>query len=115
MKNLYTFYADFGRMGHLEGRLRATKKEVSAVIGKYIHFGEVLGKHSDIGGAIEECDIILLTDNKEFLDIADELKIDLSSGYNPLIYYTCKDCGDICDIFTGMCQGCGSIREDANE
>jgi len=112
MKNLYAYYMDCGRMGHVEGRFRAMKEEARALIGKYIYFGGILGKHSEICGNIEKKEIILLSDNEQFLKIADELEINLESGYNPLHYYRCGECDAYCNVITGKCVGCGAIRED---
>ena len=50
MNKLYKFHWDCGRMGNLDGVFIAEPKEIEALIGKEIHFGEVLGKHSDIQG-----------------------------------------------------------------
>ena len=86
-ENLYDFYLDCGRQGELEGRFLATEEEVESIIGKEVYFGEVLGKHSNVYGTLEEGEIKLVTDNKDFLNEAERLNIDLSSGYNPLAYY----------------------------
>tara|TARA_Y100000310_G_scaffold321360_1_gene378878 strand:+ start:3846 stop:4022 length:177 start_codon:yes stop_codon:yes gene_type:complete len=48
MKKLYGFYADFGRMGNLDGIFIAESDDLDAIMGKDIYFGEILGKHSDI-------------------------------------------------------------------
>lgn len=86
MENLYSFYWDCGRQGELEGRFLATQEEVDNTIGKEIYFGEVLGKYSEIYGELEKNDVVLITDNQDFLKMAKDLKIDLSSGFNPLSY-----------------------------
>ena len=86
MENLYEFYWDCGRQGVVRGRFLATKEVLDKMIGKEVYFGEILGKHSDIYGTLEECDITLITDNQEFLQKAKELKVNLESGYNPLDY-----------------------------
>ena len=52
--NLYKFDYYCGRMGDLEGLFFAKEKSIESLIGQYIHFGEVLGKHSDISVTIEE-------------------------------------------------------------
>ena len=85
--NLYDFYWDCGRQGDIEGRFLATEEEVKKIVGKEVYFGEVLGKHSEIYGVMEEGEIKLVTNNQEFLKEAKRLRIDLSSGYNPLAYY----------------------------
>lgn len=86
MENLYKFYWDCGRQGELEGKFYATQEEVGAAIGKQVCFGEVLGKHSDVCGVLEQGEIKLVTDNQEFLQMAKDLNIDLTSGFNPLSY-----------------------------
>jgi len=85
--NLYDFYWDCGRQGELEGRFLATEEEVESIMGKEVYFGEVLGKHSNVYGTIEEGDLKLVTNNQDFLNEAKRLDIDLCSGYNPLAYY----------------------------
>ena len=86
MKNLYSFYWDCGRQGEVEGRFLATKEEVNNAIGKEIYFGEILGKHSEIYGKLEKNEIKIITDNQDFLKMAEDLEINLSSGFNPLSY-----------------------------
>ena len=86
MENLYEFYWDCGRQGELYGKFYATQEEVDAAIGKEVYFGEVLGKHSEIYGELEQGEITLVTDNQEFLQMANDLNIDLTSGFNPLSY-----------------------------
>lgn len=86
MINLYEFYWDCGRQGELEGKFYATQEEVDAAIGKQVCFGEALGKHSDVCGVLEQGEIKLVTDNQEFLQMAKDLNIDLTSGFNPLSY-----------------------------
>ena len=112
MKNLYLMSLDFGRMGELEGKFFATPEEIKALIGKDIYFGEVLGKHSEVECRIDKEDIKLITDNQEFLQMAEDLNIDISSGYDPLEYYTCNDCGFPLNIITDECKNC---MEDEDE
>ena len=86
MLNLYEFYWDCGRQGELEGKFYTTQEEVDAAIGKQLYFGEVLGKHSEIYGVLEQGEITLVTNNQEFLQMAKDLNIDLTYGFNPLSY-----------------------------
>lgn len=75
---LWSFYWDCGRQGEVEGLFKATKEEVEKAIGKEVYFGEILGKHSEIYGTIEEGEIALVSDNPiEVINAA-------LSGYNPL-------------------------------
>lgn len=89
MKAIYEFYWDCGRMGSLEGMFIAEKADVDAVIGKRIYFGEVLGKHSEIYGTLEESDLTIKTEDQDFIDkFIEVMETDGTiSGYNPLNYY----------------------------
>lgn len=80
---LYRFSFDCGRHGELEGLFFATKEEIKSLVGRTAYFGEVLGKHSDIEGELEE-------DMFQLLDIGIEAKRELLtkigcnvSGYDP--------------------------------
>jgi hypothetical protein len=85
-KAIYRFSADCGRNGDLEGVFIATKEQVAKLISSKIevYFGEVLGKHSEICGAIEKKDIKLLTDDIKAVEIVE--KYNLTNGYNPFDY-----------------------------
>jgi hypothetical protein len=85
-KAIYKFYQDHGRMGSLEGIFVASQKEVKRLIDsqKEVYFGEVLGKHSEIYGAITENEITMVSDDPAFVGLFDAH--DLSSGYCPLDY-----------------------------
>jgi methyl coenzyme M reductase gamma subunit len=87
MQVLVKFYWDCGRNGDLSGVFIAEKDKVESIIGKDVYFGEVLGKHSDICGTIEEKDIKTLSEDQDFikkcLEIFGTKNI---SGYNPLDY-----------------------------
>lgn len=88
-RGLFRFTWDWGRQGTIEGLFTAEKKDVERAIGKHVSFGEILGKHSDVNGTIEEGEIELLTDDEPFVSKFDEL--DLGTGYNPLEYITPDD------------------------
>lgn len=49
-----------------------------------VYFGEVLGKHSEISGPIDDGDIELVTDDPTVIDVIE--KYNLSTGYNPFDY-----------------------------
>ncbi len=86
---LYSFYADFGRDGYLEGLFIASKSDVEGAIGKTAYFGEVLGKHSDISLELEEGDFEIKSEDKDLivgLHDAFGCTSFLLSGYNPLDY-----------------------------
>lgn len=85
-KALYEFFWDCGRMGEVEGRFLAEPLEIEKSIGKKVYFGEILGKHSEVYGVLKDEDVKVLTDDQTFLEMAEKIGIDLSSGYNPLEY-----------------------------
>ena len=88
MKKLYSFYWDCGRMGGLDGIFIAEESEVKAIIGKEIYFGEVLGKHSEICGTLDEDDIVVKTDDQAFIKQLHEIMdCNTISGFNPLDYH----------------------------
>jgi len=84
MLKLYKFDFDCGRMGRLFGLFVAEEKDIKNIIGKKAYFGEVLGKHSEIYGTIEENDIEIVTNDQEF--IAKFENFNCAIGYNPLDY-----------------------------
>lgn len=85
-KAIYRFYADCGRKGSLEGVFIATKQQVRKLISSEIqvYFGEVLGKHSEISGAIKKKDIVFLTDDSHAVEVVE--KYNLTNGFNPFNY-----------------------------
>jgi len=87
MEKLFSFCCDCGRMGSLDGLFIATQEAVDSLVGKYVHFGEVLGKHSDVGGTIEAGDITLVSDDQDKVEWLKGLLGYSISGYNPFDYY----------------------------
>jgi hypothetical protein len=86
MKKLYRYRENFGRMGTLVRIFLATDDEISDTLYKDIYFGEVLGKHSEIIGVLNEQTLELLTDDQEFIEKS--LKIGLIPiGDNPIETY----------------------------
>lgn len=83
-RGLYRMTWDAGRQGTLTGLFTATAEEVKAAIGQRLYFGEVLGKHSEIAGTLEERELQLVTDDEAFVAKFDEYGC--ASGYNPLDY-----------------------------
>ena len=74
---LYSFNWDCGRMGDVDGLFVADEKEVAKVInlGTRIYFGEILGKHSEIDGTLDDDDLpILLVDGTYSASDNDEFK-----------------------------------------
>lgn len=87
-KAVYKLNVNCGRQGNLTGLFIAKKSYVKKLIddGIEVYFGEVLGKHSEIYGTIEEKEIIFVSDNSEVIKIIEEHE--LESGYNPFHYHT---------------------------
>lgn len=104
---LWSFHWSCGRQGDLDGLFKATKEEVKNVIGKTAYFGEVLGKHSEVYGTLEEHEIELVSDDPIKVMNSEE------SGFNPLNYvqYHCDKCNydyymDEYDVEKNMCCYC---------
>jgi len=95
-KYLWRFHVDCGRQGDLEGLFVATEQEIKDTIGKYAYFGEVLGKHSEIYGDIEEKEITKVDLDSETVAKVSKILGDTWSGFNPMHYiqYKCSNCGD---------------------
>ncbi len=103
---------DCGRAGELTGVFVSTREKVSKLIesGIEVYFGDVLGKHSDVCGAVEEGEITFATDSAEVVQLFKELN--LSSGINPFEYRSIgnwEDLGveedsDVDDIITAMIE-----------
>ncbi len=83
---LARFYWDCGRMGSLEGLFVTTREALAGAYGQHVEFGEVLGKHSDISGVLEEKDITIVTEDQDFIGKLVEYVGEDVSGYNPLSY-----------------------------
>lgn len=83
-KKLYKFSWDCGRMGEVDGLFVAESEDLDKAIGKTIYFGEILGKHSEVYGDLEEGDCEVITDDPQVIKIFEDHNI--SSGYNPLDY-----------------------------
>lgn len=89
MKGIYSFYWDCGRSGHIDGLFVADSEDVAKAIGKEVYFGEVLGKHSEIYGALDANEITLKSDANDHVEMF--LHLDLSTGYCPLDYLREED------------------------
>jgi hypothetical protein len=97
MKALYKLHFDCGRMGELSGLFIADEKRVKKLMDEQtiIYFGEVLGKHSEVMGPIEENDISFVTSDKKVLTVVEHFK--LETGINPFDYIEVGD-DDLEDI-----------------
>lgn len=87
MKALYKLHYDCRRQGTLRGVFIEEKEKVDKLIAsrEEIYFGEVLGKHSEICGPLDEEDITLITDKPEDIELIQ--KLDLETGFNPVQQY----------------------------
>lgn len=94
MKKLYKFEWDCGRDGSVEGLFIEDTDLVKNSLGNQVRFGEILGKHSDIYGDLEEGDLTEIEIPQELLEILENKCSSNISGYNPLNYisYTCSVC-----------------------
>ena len=86
MKKLFKFYLDCGRMGGVSGLFISTQDEVDKAIGKEVFFGDILGKYSEINGALEESEITLIEVSDNTIKELEEKIGTTISGYNPLEY-----------------------------
>ena len=86
MKGLYKFNFDCGRMGSLEGIFIEDTDKVKDLVlsGDEVYFGEVLGKHSEIYGQVEDGDVTLVTTDSKVIEVIEEHN--LESGINPFDY-----------------------------
>lgn len=86
MLALYRMYVDCRRNGCLEGIFIAEKDDVEFLVKNevQVYFGEVLGKHSEIYGSIEEKEIEMITDDENVLSVIK--KYGLQTGFNPFDY-----------------------------
>jgi hypothetical protein len=83
-------------------------RDIKPAIGLRVYFGEILGKHSEVFGELEEKDLEVLTDDETF--IAKFNEYGCASGYNPLSYIDCPECGDTLEAPYNRC-GCGWERD----
>lgn len=88
---LVRFKWNCGRMGEVEGLFVTTRATLAASYGKQVYFGEILGKHSEVYGTLDEKDITILTDDPVFLAKFTELLGRDVSGYNPLSYMSSNE------------------------
>jgi hypothetical protein len=90
-ESIYEFFLDCGRMGELEGYFIATDKNVLDFITKEpeVHFGEVLGKHSDISAHIKGEHITKLSSDATEIQLIRRIFQCTATvmGFNPLDFY----------------------------
>lgn len=68
MKVLVKFRWDYARCGDVEGLFITTQKELKASYGKYVYFGEILGKHSEVDGELNKSDFKIITQDQDFIE-----------------------------------------------
>ena len=97
MNKLYKFNWDCGRQGSVDGLFIADEKVIDVALGNEVSFGEILGKHSDVYGYLEECDLAVLDVSETTVDELRNVLGSNISGYNPLDYisYSCSRCEKI--------------------
>ena len=83
---VYTFKADCGRMGALSGLFLAEETDVARTLGQTVHFGEVLGKHSDIDVDVDAGMVKMVSDDPAIIAFVAE-HLGGGIGTNPVAYY----------------------------
>ena len=87
MKVLAKFYWNCGRSGDIDGLFIAEKSKIEAAYGKCVYLGEVLGKHSEVYGDLDQGDITIVSEDPVVIEILSRLFEDGTiSGFNPLDY-----------------------------
>lgn len=81
---LVSYYLDAGRMGDLEGLFITTPKRLEQSIGKRVHWGEVLGKHSDVTDNLDENSFEIKSTDQDFIVKLRDLLGYTISGFNPV-------------------------------
>lgn len=89
MLKLYRFEVDYGRHGSLEGLFVSTEEELNLLNNTTIHFGEALGKHSEVwidDFKWQDCCSVVSDDQEKIEWLVGILGYTLS-GYSPSDYY----------------------------
>ena len=88
--SVFKLYIDCGRNGELEGVFVAPQEYVDILVDEEIevYWGEVLGKHSEVYGSIEDDEIEFITNEEVAVSVIDNYG--LASGFNPF-EYTCSN------------------------
>lgn len=86
MKVLVKIKIDCGRCGNLKGTIICEEKELDAIDGKDIHFGEVMGKHSDVIACFSKSNCEIISKDQEKIDWLYGLVGATVGGLNPLHY-----------------------------
>ncbi|MBF0208476.1 MAG: hypothetical protein HQK53_16485 [Oligoflexia bacterium] len=84
---LWKYHADCGRGGDVHGLFVATQEELGNIIGLECHFGEILGKHSEVSVDLYDDDFKMLdVDTETIKKLIKAVGNDTICGYNPLDY-----------------------------
>ena len=87
MKVLAKFYWDYGRSGDIDGIFIVDKEAIEAAYGKHVYLGEVLSKHSEVYGDLDQGDITIISEDPVVVEVLLNLFEDGTiSGFNPLDY-----------------------------
>lgn len=116
---LWKFNWDCGRQGSVSGLFVATEDDVKESIGADIRFGEILGKHSEVEGTLEEGEITKVDLDSETVEKVAKILGEAWSGYNPLdyIYRFCPECESRYGSWEwneekGMCDYCAEDHKE---
>lgn len=83
------------RYGRIEGVFICTKEEYTNILNKNVYFGEVLGKHSDVWGTVEECELTIVSEDQvQIAWLEATFGTKNICGYNPLSYIYDGDIDD---------------------
>ena len=103
---IFKFHLDCGRMGDLRSVIISTPNIIAKAIGRYVYFGEVLGKHSEIAFDLAPEHLTAVTNDPSAVKLIAELGLDL--GLNPLASLRCANCreneSDADDLSCGYCR-----------
>lgn len=102
VRGIYRFEQSFDRSGTLYGIFVEETSIVDRLYGKEVHFGEILGKHSQVSATITKENLKLITTRYDFISGFMELKLD--TGINPLDFI---ESGELEDSENGRCGVCG--------
>lgn len=83
MKKLYS-YCEHGRGWTVEGMFVSTDEDNKRLFGKDLYYGEVAGKHSELSLRFEEDDLVVVTEDQDFIEKFEQLIG--YTGYNPFEY-----------------------------
>jgi hypothetical protein len=122
LRYLWKFAWYMRRGGEVEGLFVATESEIAEAIGSYVYFGEILGKHSEVCGTIEEGEITKIDLDPESVKEVSKYLGEDWAGYNPLNYIACNNCkeraeytGGFENFVDGVCMYCREENEDGEK